>query len=81
LVKPNSACYDKRSFAFHVFDIIILTMEVIPAINVDSFEEVEKRIKLVEPYTQWVHCRRYIHKKYIVARTEGFAGIENQIKN
>lgn len=29
--------------------------EVIPSINVDSFEEVEKRIRLVEPYVDWIH--------------------------
>ncbi len=28
--------------------------EIIPAINTDSFEEVKRRIKLVEPYTKWV---------------------------
>ena len=27
---------------------------VIPAINADSFEEVKKRIRLVEPYAEWV---------------------------
>lgn len=29
-------------------------LEVIPAINVDSFEEVKEKIKLVEPYVKWV---------------------------
>ncbi len=28
--------------------------EIIPAINTDSFEEVVRRIKLIEPYTKWV---------------------------
>lgn len=28
--------------------------EIIPAINAEAFEEVKKRIKLVEPYTKWV---------------------------
>ena len=28
--------------------------EIIPAVNADSFEEVKKRIKLVEPYAEWV---------------------------
>lgn len=28
--------------------------EVIPAINVDDFEEVKRRIKLVEPYVKWI---------------------------
>jgi len=28
--------------------------EIIPAINVDSFEEVRQRIKLVEPFVKWV---------------------------
>ena len=30
-----------------------MMVEIIPTINVDSFEEVERRIKLVEPYTKW----------------------------
>lgn len=29
-------------------------MEIIPAINVDNFEEIQKRIKLVEPFVDWV---------------------------
>lgn len=29
-------------------------MEVIPAINADSFEEIKERIKLMEPYVDWV---------------------------
>lgn len=29
-------------------------IEIIPAINADNFEEVQKRIKAVEPFTQWV---------------------------
>src|SRR3990167_10227179 len=29
--------------------------EIIPAINAESFEEVKKKIKLVEPYVKWVH--------------------------
>ncbi len=29
-------------------------MQVIPAINADSFDEVKKRIKMVEPYAEWV---------------------------
>jgi len=29
-------------------------IEIIPAVNVDSFEEIKERIKLVEPFTQWV---------------------------
>lgn len=29
-------------------------IEIIPAINVDSFEEIKKRIKLVETYTKWI---------------------------
>ncbi len=28
--------------------------EIIPAINTDSFEEVKRRIKLVEPFSKWV---------------------------
>ena len=30
-------------------------VEIIPSINVDSFEELEKRVKLVEPYVKWAH--------------------------
>lgn len=30
-------------------------VEIIPSINVDSFEEVVQRIKFVEPYAPWVH--------------------------
>ena len=30
-------------------------MLIIPAINADSFEEVQKKIKLIEPYFSWVH--------------------------
>lgn len=30
-------------------------LEIIPAINVETFEELKKRIKVVEPYTDWVH--------------------------
>ena len=33
----------------------MIMIEIIPAINADSFEEVEKRIKLVESHTDWVH--------------------------
>ena len=29
-------------------------VEVIPAINAESFEEVKKRLKMVKPYTKWV---------------------------
>lgn len=29
--------------------------EIIPSINVNNFEEVARRIKLVEPYAPWVH--------------------------
>lgn len=29
--------------------------EIIPSINVDNFEEVARRIKLVEPFVDWVH--------------------------
>ena len=29
--------------------------EIIPSINVDSFEEVTKRVRLVESYVSWVH--------------------------
>ncbi len=28
--------------------------EIIPAINTDSFEEIKRRIRLVEPYVKWV---------------------------
>lgn len=28
--------------------------EIIPAVNTDSFEEVKRRIKLVEPFSKWV---------------------------
>lgn len=28
--------------------------EIIPAINAEAFEEVKKRIKLVEPFTEWI---------------------------
>lgn len=31
------------------------TIEIIPSINVRTFEEVEERIKKVEPYVKWVH--------------------------
>lgn len=30
-------------------------IEIIPSINVRTFEEVKERIKKVEPYVQWVH--------------------------
>ncbi len=30
-------------------------MLVIPAINADNFEEIKKRIKLIEPFVDWVH--------------------------
>lgn len=30
-------------------------IEVIPSINVDSFEEVKEKMRLVEPYVSWVH--------------------------
>lgn len=29
-------------------------LEVVPAINVDSFDEVKEKVKLVEPYVKWV---------------------------
>ena len=28
---------------------------LIPAINADTFEEVQKKIKLIEPYVSWAH--------------------------
>ena len=30
-------------------------IEIIPSINVDSFEELEKRVRQVEPYVKWAH--------------------------
>ena len=30
-------------------------MLIIPAINADTFEEVQKKIKLIEPYVSWAH--------------------------
>lgn len=30
-------------------------IEIIPAINTQTWEEVEKKIRLIEPYTGWVH--------------------------
>jgi ribulose-phosphate 3-epimerase len=30
-------------------------MQVIPSINVQNFEELKKRVKLVEPFVSWVH--------------------------
>lgn len=30
-------------------------IEVIPAINAENFEDVKKKIKLIEPYCEWVH--------------------------
>jgi len=30
-------------------------MIVVPSINTDNFEEVQRRIKLIEPYVDWVH--------------------------
>ena len=29
--------------------------EIIPAINADSFEEIEQKIRLIEPYSKWAH--------------------------
>jgi len=29
--------------------------EIIPAVNVETFDEVEKKIRLVEPYARWIH--------------------------
>ena len=30
-------------------------IEIIPSINVDSFEELERRVRMVEPYVNWAH--------------------------
>ena len=30
-------------------------VEIIPAINTEMFDEVERRVRLVEPYSSWVH--------------------------
>lgn len=30
-------------------------IEIIPAVNVETFEKAEQRIRLVEPYSTWVH--------------------------
>ncbi len=30
-------------------------IEIIPSINVDNFEELEKRVRLVEPFVHWAH--------------------------
>ncbi len=32
----------------------IKKIKIIPAINADDFEEIQKRVKLVEPYSDWV---------------------------
>ena len=32
-----------------------MEIEIIPAINVVSFEELQKRVRQVEPYVKWVH--------------------------
>lgn len=32
-----------------------MMVEIIPSINVSSFEELKSRIKLVEPYAKWAH--------------------------
>jgi len=37
-----------RRFCYYII------MQVIPTINADSFEEIKKRIKMVEPYVGWV---------------------------
>ena len=29
--------------------------DIIPAINADNFEEIKEKIKMVEPYVQWLH--------------------------
>ena len=29
--------------------------EIIPSINVNDFEELSRRIKMVEPFVDWVH--------------------------
>lgn len=31
-----------------------MTMEVVPIVNVESFDEIKKRIKLAEPYAKWL---------------------------
>ncbi len=30
-------------------------IDIIPAINADNFEEIKEKIKMVEPYVQWLH--------------------------
>ncbi|MBI3627267.1 MAG: hypothetical protein HY220_00750 [Candidatus Sungbacteria bacterium] len=32
-----------------------MNLEIIPAINAETFKEVEKKIRQVEPYVRWVH--------------------------
>lgn len=32
-----------------------MNVEIIPAINATTFEEVKRKVKLVEPYVSWVH--------------------------
>ncbi|MBI4135068.1 MAG: hypothetical protein HY471_03120 [Candidatus Sungbacteria bacterium] len=32
-----------------------MNVEIIPAINAETFEEVERRVRQVEPYVRWVH--------------------------
>lgn len=32
-----------------------MTVEIIPAINAKTFEEVKEKIRMVEPYVSWVH--------------------------
>ncbi|HEY4497206.1 MAG TPA: hypothetical protein VJC20_00385, partial [Candidatus Paceibacterota bacterium] len=30
-------------------------VEIIPSINIDSFKELEQKVRLVEPYVAWAH--------------------------
>ncbi len=45
---------DLYSSRFYGIIEINMKIEIIPAINTDSFEEVKRKIGLVEPYVKWV---------------------------
>lgn len=50
-------CYEYANSYFRIIFVFRspMNVEVIPAINAETWEEVEKKVRQVEPYARWVH--------------------------
>jgi len=58
-------------------------IEIIPAINADNFEEIQRRLKLIEPYADWVQLDAAdgtFTKNTIWHNSEDLAAIDTKLK-